>query len=80
MCVADRCQRDECLNLLSLDNKETACEAEAEQSDYLHGFTCAIRAASPEVDFHTSLNSSAEPHSRIDTRGCRPPPTGAFAV
>ena len=80
MCVADRCQRDECLNLLSLDNNETAYEAEAEPSEYLHGFPCAIRVASPEVDFHTILNASSEPHSRIDARGCRPPPTSAFAV
>jgi len=78
VCVPDRCQQDECLNLLSLDSNETAYEAEAEQSEYLHGFPYAIRVASPEVDFHTSLNASSDPHSRIDARGCRPPPTIAF--
>jgi hypothetical protein len=80
VCVPDRCQREECQNQSSFDSSQTAYDAEAEQSEYLHGFPWALGLTQPKVDFHTILNSSSESRIRIDARGCRPPPTSAFAV
>lgn len=73
--VPDRRLHEECLAQFSLDESETAIEAEGEGEEFMHVAVATPAVALFEADFHVVLNSVPQVPIVVDSRGCRPPPT-----
>lgn len=70
----NRTREADSIGVPAADDSLTACEAEAEETEYVHGSPCVPRNNQAERNFHTLLNASPTPVFPIDARGCRPPP------
>jgi hypothetical protein len=73
--VPDRRHQEECLAQFSLEESETAIEAECEGDEFVHTVAAVPAGALHEADFHVVLNSVPRVPVVVDSRGCRPPPT-----
>lgn len=73
--VPDRRHQEECLAQFSLEESETAIEAECEGEDFLHSADAVPAGVFHETDFHVVLNAVPQVSIVVDFRGCRPPPT-----
>ncbi|MFY8058293.1 MAG: hypothetical protein ACOVRM_11160 [Planctomycetaceae bacterium] len=73
--VPDRRHQEECLAQFSLEESETAIEAECEGEEFVHTVAAVPAGALHEADFHVVLNSVPRVPVVVDSRGCRPPPT-----
>jgi len=73
--VPDRRHQEECLAQFSLEESETAIEAEGEAEEFVHMAFATPAGALHEADFHVVLNSVPQVPIVVDSRGCRPPPT-----